>query len=178
MAGVVAASVRMVPSMGPTQGVHPAANAKPNTNDRGYEAFSLRTRNFFSTFSAFIRVDSMRKEPNPTMMIPPIWFSVFMVSPPDPTRTLFMATPSTENTTENPSTKNTEFSITLVRFILMVPARDLSMSYMVVPDMYAKNAGIMGSMHGAKNEPRPAKAATARVTSTMICRMGVSRLKM
>ena len=33
--GVVAAKVRIVPSMGPTQGVHPAANAKPNTNDIG-----------------------------------------------------------------------------------------------------------------------------------------------
>ena len=33
--GVVAARVRIVPSIGPTQGVHPAANAKPNTNDIG-----------------------------------------------------------------------------------------------------------------------------------------------
>ena len=29
--GVVAAKVRIVPSIGPTHGVHPAANAKPNT---------------------------------------------------------------------------------------------------------------------------------------------------
>ena len=33
--GVVAAKVRIVPSMGPTQGVHPTANANPNTNDIG-----------------------------------------------------------------------------------------------------------------------------------------------
>jgi hypothetical protein len=33
--GVVAAKVRIVPNMGPTQGVHPTANAKPNTNDMG-----------------------------------------------------------------------------------------------------------------------------------------------
>lgn len=33
--GVVAAKVRIVPSIGPTHGVHPAANAKPNTNDIG-----------------------------------------------------------------------------------------------------------------------------------------------
>jgi len=33
--GVVAASVRIVPSMGPTQGVHPIANAKPKINDIG-----------------------------------------------------------------------------------------------------------------------------------------------
>jgi type III secretory pathway lipoprotein EscJ len=35
MDGVVAAKVRIVPSIGPTHGVHPAANAKPNTNDIG-----------------------------------------------------------------------------------------------------------------------------------------------
>ena len=33
--GVVAARVSMVPRMGPTHGVHPAAKAKPNTNDMG-----------------------------------------------------------------------------------------------------------------------------------------------
>ena len=35
MDGVVAARVRIVPSMGPTHGVHPAAKANPNTNDIG-----------------------------------------------------------------------------------------------------------------------------------------------
>ena len=33
--GVVAASVSMVPRIGPTHGVHPAANANPKTNERG-----------------------------------------------------------------------------------------------------------------------------------------------
>ena len=33
--GVVAANVSIVPNMGPTHGVHPIANAKPNTNDIG-----------------------------------------------------------------------------------------------------------------------------------------------
>jgi hypothetical protein len=33
--GVVAAKVRIVPSIGPTHGVQPAANANPNTNDMG-----------------------------------------------------------------------------------------------------------------------------------------------
>ena len=33
--GVVAASVSIVPNIGPTHGVHPIANAKPNTNDIG-----------------------------------------------------------------------------------------------------------------------------------------------
>ena len=33
--GVVAANVSIVPNIGPTQGVHPTANAKPNTNDIG-----------------------------------------------------------------------------------------------------------------------------------------------
>ena len=33
--GVVAAKVRIVPKMGPTHGVHPAAKASPNKNDIG-----------------------------------------------------------------------------------------------------------------------------------------------
>ena len=33
--GVVAASVRIVPKIGPTHGVHPAAKAKPKTKDNG-----------------------------------------------------------------------------------------------------------------------------------------------
>ena len=33
--GMVAANVSIVPNIGPTHGVHPIANAKPNTNDIG-----------------------------------------------------------------------------------------------------------------------------------------------
>jgi hypothetical protein len=36
---------------------------------------------------------------------------------------------------------------------------------MVVPEMYAMNAGIIGSIHGATNDPRPANAAIAMLTS-------------
>ena len=35
MDGVVAAKVRIVPSIGPTHGVQPTANANPKTNDIG-----------------------------------------------------------------------------------------------------------------------------------------------
>jgi len=33
--------------------------------------------------------------------------------------------------------------------------------------MYARNAGIIGKIHGATNDPNPANTATARVISTM-----------
>lgn len=33
--GDVAAKVRMLPNIGPMQGVHPAAKAKPKRNDKG-----------------------------------------------------------------------------------------------------------------------------------------------
>ena len=33
--GVVAASVRMLPKIGPMHGVHPVANARPNRNESG-----------------------------------------------------------------------------------------------------------------------------------------------
>jgi hypothetical protein len=34
--------------------------------------------------------------------------------------------------------------------------------------MYAKNAGITGNMHGARNDPSPANAATATVISAIL----------
>ena len=51
--------------------------------------------------------------------------------------------------------------------MLFVPFFRLS-SVIVVPERYAKNAGIIGSMHGDTKEPNPASAATARVTSVMM----------
>ncbi|KAG2473762.1 MAG: hypothetical protein NPMRTHETA2_810004 [Nitrosopumilales archaeon] len=90
-------------------------------------------------------------------------------SPAELPKTLLIITPSVENTTENPSTKNTVFKIIFVRLIVMlfVPFFRLS-SVIVVPERYAKNAGIIGSMHGATKEPNPASAATARVTSVIM----------
>src|SRR5947209_17027384 len=81
---------------------------------------------------------------------------------------LFKITPNIENTTENPRTKNIVFIKTLSLLVarLMVPLF-LCSSVIVVPDMYAINAGITGSMHGARKDPRPAKAAIAMVSSCM-----------
>ena len=42
---------------------------------------------------------------------------------------------------------------------------DFVKSESVVPEIYAKNAGIIGSIHGAKNDPIPAKTATKIVIS-------------
>ena len=38
----------------------------------------------------------------------------------------------------------------------------------VVPEIYAKNAGIIGKIHGAKNEPIPAKNAIMIETSAIL----------
>ena len=38
----------------------------------------------------------------------------------------------------------------------------------VVPEIYAKNAGIIGKIHGAKNDPIPAKNAIMIETSAII----------
>jgi len=82
--------------------------------------------------------------------------------------TELIATPNAEKTIENPRTKKIVFRITLVLFIETVcVVSDLTRSEIVVPDMYAKNAGIIGSIHGAKNEPIPAKSATKTVISVI-----------
>ncbi|KAG2473612.1 MAG: hypothetical protein NPMRTH4_1140004 [Nitrosopumilales archaeon] len=43
----------------------------------------------------------------------------------------------------------------------------LEISVKVVPERYAKKAGIIGNIHGATNEPSPARTAIARVISAM-----------
>lgn len=166
--GVVAARVRIVPKIGPTHGVQPTANANPNTKDSGKLALVRLGKNFFSTFSLLIFVDNIRKIPKLTIIIPPTWFNTSITSPTVLANMLLITTPNVENTTENPRTKNTEFNMMFVLLIVTVLLplfwlRSLS----VVPEMYARNAGIIGSMHGATNEANPANAATASVTSTM-----------
>ena len=52
-----------------------------------------------------------------------------------------------------------------VLFTIMVLLPEWLVLVRAVPEMYAKNAGIIGGMQGARNEPKPAKAATANVTS-------------
>lgn len=164
--GVVVARVKMLPRIGPMHGVHPVANANPNTKDSGYLALPAFGNNFFSKFSFKILVDNIIKEPNPMIMIPPIWLmlEIRLVALPD--RTLFSITPNMENMMENPRTKNIVFSKMFSLFTArLVAALFFCRSVIVVPEMYAKNAGITGKMHGAKNEPSPATAAIPIVMS-------------
>jgi len=117
-------------------------------------------------FSLLILVDRSKKTPNPMMIIPPTWFNPATNSPADVESTLLMITPKVENTTENPMTKNTEFKTIFV--LLIVTVLDPFFwfnSDSVVPEMYARNAGIIGKIHGATNDASPASTATARVIS-------------
>ena len=109
------------------------------------------------------------------MIVPPTKFRLSVISPVAFDRTLLMRTPKTENITENPRTKNTVFRMMLSLLtgkteLEVVPPLlllfELS-SVTVVPEMYARKAGIIGSMHGATNELRPASSATRTVTSAM-----------
>ena len=49
--GVIAAKVSIEPRIGPTQGVQPAANARPKINDSGKLAPIREGKIFFSKFS-------------------------------------------------------------------------------------------------------------------------------
>ena len=111
-------------------------------------------------------MDNNKKIPKATMMIPPTKLRLSVNSPAVLERTLLIKTPRVENTTENPNTKNMVFSTMFNLLIEMtVPFLDPS-SVTVVPDMYARKAGIMGKIHGAINELRPASNATSIVGST------------
>ena len=69
-----------------------------------------------------------------------------------------LLTPNAEKTTENPSTKNIEFRNTF-DLLIEITLFFVLTSDNVVPEIYAKNAGTMGKIHGAKKEPIPAKNA-------------------
>jgi len=80
---------------------------------------------------------------------------------------LLIITPNVENTTENPKTKNTVLTIMLILFFWKLNFCSLLISVNVVPEIYAKNAGIIGKMHGAMNDPNPAENAINIVGSAM-----------
>ena len=102
------------------------------------------------------------------MIIPPIWLKFEIISLADNTKIELVATPIAEKTIENPRTKNIVFNMTfnLLITITFVPC-NFFRSEMVVPDIYAKNAGIIGKIHGAKNELIPASSATTILTSIL-----------
>ena len=100
------------------------------------------------------------------MIIPPIWLKFEIKFNAFDAIVEFIVTPITENTKENPKTKNIVFSITFALLIKIFDDWvDFVISEIVVPEIYAKNAGTIGKIHGAKNDPTPAMKATKIVTS-------------
>ncbi len=102
------------------------------------------------------------------IIIPPIMLRLSTNSPDALERTLLMITPNIENTIENPKTKNIVlrmmFTLLMYRTVPFLEPNSVN----VVPDMYARNAGIIGKIHGATKEPSPASNATSMVISSMI----------
>ena len=111
-------------------------------------------------FSLRIFVDNSKNIPKATMMMPAIMFRFSVNSPAVLERTLLIKTPSVENTTEKPRTKNMVLKIMLILLIESMEPFLFPNSVTVVPDMYARNAGIIGKIQGAINELRPAMNAT------------------
>ena len=114
--GVVTASVSIVPSMGPTHGVHPIANAKPKINDIGQLALKSLMTIFLSMFKELIFVENNRNNPNEIMIVPATKFRLSE----NPTilsdNALLINTPRIEKTIENPNTKNTVFNSMFILF--------------------------------------------------------------
>ena len=122
----------------------------------------------FLCLGLLIFIERSKNTPNAIIIIPPTWLRPSTISPVEFESTLLITTPKVENTTENPRTKNTEFKTMLVRFIVIVLVPFASFwfnSESVVPEIYARNAGIIGKIHGATKDPNPARTATASVIS-------------
>ena len=164
--GVIAAMVSIEPKIGPTHGVQAAAKASPKMNDSGKLEPERVGKIFFSKFNLWIFELAIINVPNDIMITPPIWLKPKINSLADEAYIELIATPNAEKTIENPRTKNIVFKITLVLLIKTVfVVSDFVKSEIVVPEIYAKKAGIIGNMHGAKNELIPAKTATKIVIS-------------
>ncbi len=101
------------------------------------------------------------------IIIPPTMFRLSVRSLAALESTLLIKTPNVENTIENPNTKNTVLN-TMFNLLIdkTVPFLEPN-SVTVVPDIYARNAGIIGKIHGATKDPRPARSATRIVGSAM-----------
>ena len=56
----------------------------------------------------------------------------------------------------------------LILFIMNLDFCSFLISDNVVPEIYAKKAGIIGNMHGAINDPNPAENATNIVGSVIL----------
>jgi len=101
-------------------------------------------------------------------MIPPIIFRLSMISDAALERILLIKTPNVEKTTENPRTKNIVLNTMFNRLTdKAIPFLEPN-SVTVVPEIYARNAGIIGKIHGAINELIPATNAISIVGSAMI----------
>ena len=123
--------------------------------------------NFFSLFKELIFVDNIKNIPKMMIIIPAIVFRVSVNWLTFSNNALLIKTPKVEKTIENPKTKNIVFITMLILFIWMLDFWSFFISDNVVPEIYAKNAGIIGKIHGAINEANPASRATIIVGSVM-----------
>lgn len=118
-------------------------------------------------FKELIFVDNNKNIPNNMTIVPAITFKLstnwFTFSD----NTLLIITPKVEKTIENPKTKNIVFMRMLILFILFLNVWSPLISFNVVPEIYAKNPGIIGNMHGAINDTNPAENAIIIVGSAM-----------
>ena len=123
--------------------------------------------NFFSLFKKLIFLDNIKNTPNMIMMIPATTFRLsvnwFMFSD----NALLIKTPKVENTIENPKTKNIVFITMLILFIWKFDFWLFLISVNVVPEIYAKKAGIIGKIQGAIKDPNPAENAISIVGSVI-----------
>ncbi len=116
-------------------------------------------------FKEFIFVENNKNNPNEIIIIPATKFRLSVNPVILSDTTLLINTPRIEKIIENPKTKNIVFNNMFILFIWKLDSCFVPISANVVPDMYAKKAGIIGKMHGATNDPNPANNATSIVGS-------------
>mgnify|MGYP003386955506 FL=1 len=118
-------------------------------------------------FKELIFPDNIKNTPNIIMIIPATIFRLSVNWLMFSDNTLLIKTPKVENTIENPKTKNIVFITMLILFIWKFDFWSFLISVNVVPEIYAKKAGIIGKIHGAIKDPNPAENAISIVGSVI-----------
>ena len=119
-------------------------------------------------FKELIFPDNNKNIPNMIIIIPATAFRLSVNWLTFSDNTLLIKTPKVENTIENPKTKNIVFITMLILFIWKFDFWSFVTSVNVVPEIYAKKAGIIGKIHGAIKDPNPAENAIS-IVGSVIC---------
>src|SRR5438270_271909 len=148
------AMIRMAEMIGPRQGVHPKAKAKPTTNAPSGDFPPFTECSRLSAYSALIFIMPVKCRPKIMITAPATQVRYFLYSLTS-CPTLVAAAPSITNTRVKPRTNMSECSSTVFNSLRSL----FWSSSTLAPEINETYPGTSGNTHGDKNETIPARNA-------------------